>query len=58
MPAICEIKGTVVDSTTGFPIEYASISVLDQEAVSVAVTNLTSFTDTGLDNGQSFLDWL
>ena len=32
MPAICEIKGTVVDSTTGFPIEYASISVLDQEA--------------------------
>ena len=31
MPAVCEIKGTVVDSTTGFPIEYASISVLDQE---------------------------
>ena len=31
MPAICEIKGTVIDSTTGFPIQYASISVLDQE---------------------------
>ena len=31
MPAVCEIKGTVVDSTTGFPIEYASISVLDHD---------------------------
>ena len=31
MPAICEIKGTVIDSTTGFPIQYASVSVLDQE---------------------------
>ena len=31
MPAVCEIKGMVVDSTTGFPIEYASISVLDHD---------------------------
>ena len=30
LPAICEIRGTVVDSTTGFPIEYASISILDK----------------------------
>tara|TARA_B100001971_G_scaffold121363_1_gene111784 strand:- start:13941 stop:16484 length:2544 start_codon:yes stop_codon:yes gene_type:complete len=28
MPAICEISGTVVDSLTGKPIEYASVSVL------------------------------
>ena len=31
LPAVCEIKGTVVDSTTGFPIEYASITVLDHD---------------------------
>ena len=29
MPAICEVKGTVLDSTTSLPIEYASVSVLN-----------------------------
>ncbi len=30
-PKICEIKGTVVDSATVFPIEYASISLLNEK---------------------------
>ena len=31
MPAICEISGIVVDSLTGKPIEYASVSVLRKD---------------------------
>ena len=31
MPAICQISGSVVDSTTNLAIEYASISVLNNE---------------------------
>ena len=30
-PATCEISGTVVDSLTGKPIEYASVSVLRKD---------------------------
>ena len=31
MRPLCEIKGSVIDSTTSIPIEYASISVLDHD---------------------------
>ncbi|MBT7376633.1 MAG: carboxypeptidase regulatory-like domain-containing protein, partial [Candidatus Marinimicrobia bacterium] len=31
LPAVCEIKGNVVDSTSGFPIGYASITILNHD---------------------------
>ena len=45
MPAVCEIKGMVVDSTTGFSIEYASISVLghDGDVITGGVTDADGF---------------
>ncbi|MEC7927275.1 MAG: carboxypeptidase-like regulatory domain-containing protein, partial [Candidatus Neomarinimicrobiota bacterium] len=30
-PAICEVSGTIVDSESGNPIEYASVSVLRKD---------------------------
>ena len=43
MPKGCEISGTVIDSTTGLPIEYTSISV---------VRNDGSIENGGITNAQ------
>ena len=32
-PAICEVSGTIVDSESGKPIEYASLSVLRKDGI-------------------------
>ena len=41
MPAIGVVQGTITDSTTGQPIEYASVSIIDNHSGSVVTGGLS-----------------
>ena len=56
MPAIGVIQGSVIDSTNGTPIEYASISIIDNHDGDVVTGGLSdksgSFNITGIPLGE------
>ena len=56
MPAVGVIQGSVIDSTNGTPIEYASISIIDNHDGDVVTGGLSnksgSFNITGIPLGE------
>ena len=61
MPAIGVVQGTITDSTTGQPIEYASVSIIDNHSGSVVTGGLSkkdgSFIVSEIPLGQ-YVIWI